>query len=146
MSRKRKKRATFIGLVGDSYETLLGLLVPAEQSGVEFTDIMNTLDEYYSLKPNIIVERFKFYDCVKSETETMRQYLARLKCLARTYLRTYPFHPNVGHKATMSFLHRKLHPLSEISVVMVLLHLHVVFGRPLLRFPVGVHLRASFGI
>ena len=24
--------------------------------------------------------------------------------------------------------------------------LHVVFGRPLLRFPVGVHLRATFGI
>ena len=24
--------------------------------------------------------------------------------------------------------------------------LHVVFGRPLLRFPVGVYLRATFGI
>ena len=34
--------------------------------------------------------------------------------------------------------------MSENSVVMVLLH--VVFGRPLLRFPVGVHLRATFGI
>ena len=45
---------------------------------------MNKLDEYYSPKPNIIVERFKFYDCVKSETETMSQYLERLKCLART--------------------------------------------------------------
>ena len=35
-------------------------------------------------------------------------------------------------------------PMSESSVVMVLLH--VDFGRPLLRFPVGVHLRATFGI
>ena len=34
--------------------------------------------------------------------------------------------------------------MSESSVVMVLLH--GVFGRPLLRFPVGVHLRATFGI
>ena len=42
---------------------------------------MNKLEEYYSQKPNIIVERFKFYDCVKSETETMSQYLARLSVL-----------------------------------------------------------------
>ena len=82
---EEKKRATFIAVVGDkTYETLLGLLAPAEPSGVVFIDIMNKLDEYYSPKPNIIVERFKFYDCVKSETETMSQYLARLKCLART--------------------------------------------------------------
>ena len=61
-------------MVGDkTYETLLGLLAPAEPSGVVFIDIMNKLDEYYSPKPNIIVERFKFYDCVKSETETMSQ-------------------------------------------------------------------------
>ena len=71
------------------------------------------------------------------------------------FLLTYPPHPNVGHKATMSLLHRWrswaitwvspiVRPMSESSVVMVLLH--VVFGRPLLRFPVGVHLRATFGI
>ena len=35
-------------------------------------------------------------------------------------------------------------PPCESSVGMVLLH--VVFGRPLLRFPVGVHLRATFEI
>ena len=82
---EEKKRATFIAVVGDkTYETLLGLLAPADPSGVVFIDIMNKLDEYYSPKPKIIVERFKFYDCVKSETETMSQYLARLKCLART--------------------------------------------------------------
>ena len=82
---EEKKRATFIAVVGDkTYETLLGLLAPAEPSGVVFIDIMNKLDEYYSPKPNIIVERFKLYDCVKSETETMSQYLARLKCLAIT--------------------------------------------------------------
>ena len=69
---EEKKRATFIAVVGDkTYETLLGLLAPAEPSGVVFIDIMNKLDEYYSPKPNIIVERFKFYDCVKSETETI---------------------------------------------------------------------------
>ena len=82
---EEKKRATFIAVVSDkTYETLLGLLAPAEPSGVVFIDIMNKLGEYYSPKHNIIVERFKFYDCVKSETETMSQYLARLKCLART--------------------------------------------------------------
>ena len=43
-----------------------------------------------------------------------------------------------------SELHPIVRPMSESSVVMVLLH--VVFGRPLLRFPVGVHLRATFGI
>ena len=81
----KKKRATLIAVVGDkTYETLLGLLALAEPPGVVFTVIMTKLDEYYSPKPNIIVERFKVYDCVKSETETMSQYLARLKCLART--------------------------------------------------------------
>ena len=65
---EEKKRATFIAVVGDkTYETL-GLLAPAEPSWVAFTDIMNKLYEHYSPKPNIIVERFKFYDCVKSET------------------------------------------------------------------------------
>ena len=58
-------------VIKHNYETLLGLLAPAEPSGFVFIDIMNKLDEYYSPKPNIIVERFKFYDCVKSETETM---------------------------------------------------------------------------
>ena len=72
-------------MVGDkTYDTLFELLAPAEPSGVVFIDILNKLDEYYSPKPNIIVERFKFYDCVKSETETMSQYLARLRCLTRT--------------------------------------------------------------
>ena len=71
-------------MVGDNtYEILFGVLAPAEPSGVVFTNIMNKLDKYYPPKSNIIVERFKFYDCVKSETETMSQYLARLKCLAR---------------------------------------------------------------
>ena len=69
-------------MVGD--KTLLELLAHAEPSGVSFTDITNKLDEYYSPKSVIIVERFKLYDCVKSETETMSQYLARSKCLART--------------------------------------------------------------
>ena len=82
---EENKRSTCIAVVGDNtYETLLGLLAPAEPSGVVFIDIMNKLDEFYSPKPNIIVECFKFYDCVKSETETMSQYLARLKRLART--------------------------------------------------------------
>ena len=55
---EEKKRATFIAVVGDkTYETLLGLLVHAEPSGVVFIDIMNQLDYYYSPKPNIIVDR-----------------------------------------------------------------------------------------
>ena len=59
----------YIAVVGaKTYETLLGLFAHAEPSGVVFTDIMNKLNEHYSPKPNIIVERFKFYDCVQSET------------------------------------------------------------------------------
>ena len=85
LSRKKiNEQLLSLWLVKKKYVTLLGLLAPAEPSGVVFPDIMNKLDEFYSPKPNIIVERFKFYDGVKSETETMSQYLARLKCLART--------------------------------------------------------------
>ena len=77
---EEKRRATFIAMVGDkTYTTLLGLLAHAVPSGVVFIDIMNKHDKYYSPKSNIIVERFKFYECVKSETETMSQYLARIK-------------------------------------------------------------------
>lgn len=80
-----KKRATFIAVVGDkTYETLLGLLAPKEPKEVDFDEIVRKLNAHYSPTPNIIVERFKFYDCCISETETMSQYLARLKCLART--------------------------------------------------------------
>ena len=45
---------------------------------------MKCLDEYYSPTPNIIVERFKFYDCSKLDDETMLQHLTRLKSLSRS--------------------------------------------------------------
>ena len=61
--------------------TLLGLLAPAEPSGIAFTCITNKLGEHYSPNPYIIVERSKFDECGKSETETRSQYLARLKRL-----------------------------------------------------------------
>ena len=45
---EEKKQATFIDVVGDkTYETLLGLLAPAEPSWVAFTDITNKLDKHY---------------------------------------------------------------------------------------------------
>ena len=41
-----KKRATFIAVVSDkTYETLFGLLAPAEQSGVVFTNLMNNIHQ-----------------------------------------------------------------------------------------------------
>ena len=43
------------------------------QDGLFVDRVDDCLNEYYSLKPNIIVQRFKFYACVKSETETMSQ-------------------------------------------------------------------------
>ena len=81
----KQKRAIFVSVVGDkTYETLLGLVAPKEPPKVEFDELMKCLDEYYSPTPNIIVERFKFYDCSKLDDETMLQYLTRLKSLSRS--------------------------------------------------------------
>ena len=81
----KQKRAIFVSVVGDkTYETLLGLVAPKEPPKVEFDELMKCLDEYYSPTPNIIVERFKVYDCSKLDDETMLQYLTRLKSLSRS--------------------------------------------------------------
>ena len=51
LSWKKRIEQLFIAVVGDeTYETLLGLLAPAEPSGVVFIYIMNKLNEYYSPK------------------------------------------------------------------------------------------------
>ena len=52
-------------------------------------------------------EKNKYIKRVRAhEGITLRPYDISFKTGRCTYLLTYPLHPNVGHKATMSLLHR----------------------------------------
>ena len=59
-------------------------MAPGSPSSLKFEDLMGTLKNYFSPKPSVIAERFKFHGRYQGEGESISRYIVELKKLAST--------------------------------------------------------------
>ena len=77
------KRAVFLSSVGAAaYSTLRSLCVPKKPHELPIATLLKTLEEHYTPKPSVIVARYRFNSCVQSSTESIQDYVARLRKLS----------------------------------------------------------------
>lgn len=75
-----KKKSIFLSVIGSrTYETLKHLLVPETPNSVDYQRIVQILSQHFSPQRLIISERFKFYNITQSSSESINNYVVRLK-------------------------------------------------------------------
>ena len=66
------------------YALLRSISAPRKPTELNFNEIVDTLAQHVDPKPIIIAERYKFHKSELEESETVRQYLAKLQKLSET--------------------------------------------------------------
>ena len=66
------------------YALLRSIVSPRRPKELSFTEIVDNLAKHLDPKPIVIAERFKFHKAEQQESESIRDFLARLKKLAET--------------------------------------------------------------
>ena len=66
------------------YALLRSIVSPRRPKELSFAEIVDNLDKHLDPKPIVIAERFKFHKAEQQESESIRDFLARLKKLAET--------------------------------------------------------------
>ena len=80
-----KKVPTILTLMGNKMHALLRSIVsPRRPKELSFAEIVDNLAKHLDPKPIVIAERFKFHKAEQQESESIRDFLARLKKLAET--------------------------------------------------------------
>ena len=69
---------------GKMYALLRSISAPRKPKELNFTEIVDTLAQHVDPKPIIIADRYKLHKAEQEESETVRQYLAKLQKLAET--------------------------------------------------------------
>ena len=82
---EEKKVPVLLTVVGPKVYTLLrGLLAPALPKEKSYADLEKALTNHYEPKPLVIAERFNFYKREQAVGESLADYQAELRRLART--------------------------------------------------------------
>ena len=78
-----KQRAILLSACGTTaYKLLKTLVAPAELASKSVSDLITLAQEHYTPKPSVIMHRFRFNTCVRSEGEAITAYVTRLCDLA----------------------------------------------------------------
>ena len=79
-----KRVPSILTLMGSKmYALLRSISAPRKPKELNFNEIVDTLAQHVDPKPIIIAERYKFHKAEQEESETVRQYLAKLQKLRR---------------------------------------------------------------
>ncbi|XP_063529988.1 uncharacterized protein LOC134741147 [Cydia strobilella] len=79
------KLPTVIAVMGeDAYHLLSTLASPAQPSTLTFTNAVTLLKNHLQPKPSILAERYRFRQRRQAEGESVAEYVAELKKLAKT--------------------------------------------------------------
>ena len=73
-------RLTLMG--SEMYSLLRSISAPRKPKELSFTEIVDSLAQHLDPKPIIIAERYKFHKAEQGESESIRQFIARLQKLA----------------------------------------------------------------
>ena len=80
-----RKVPTILTLMGNKmYALLRNIVSPRRPRDLSFEEIVDNLAKHLDPKPIVIAERFKFHKAEQQESESIRDFLARLKKLAET--------------------------------------------------------------
>ncbi|XP_047985573.1 uncharacterized protein LOC125227883 [Leguminivora glycinivorella] len=80
-----KQLSTLIAVVGDRcYELMTNLASPKKPSELSFTELVALVQGHLKPKPSIMAERYRFRLRRQAAGESISQYMAELKKLART--------------------------------------------------------------
>ena len=79
-----KKKAYLLSLMGSkTYNLLKNLAAPTSPADLTFDQIKTKLKDHLSPKPSKIAERFRFQKCDQNHTETINDYVVRLKLFSK---------------------------------------------------------------
>ena len=82
---EEEKPDQFLLFVGrDAFEKLTMLCSPEEPEGKSLEELLNLLRNYYKPKPSIMAEHYKFYNRKQMPNESIAEYEAELRRLAKT--------------------------------------------------------------
>ncbi|KAJ8022246.1 hypothetical protein HOLleu_37087 [Holothuria leucospilota] len=85
VTEEKKKTATLLAAVGvKTYALLKDLVAPQKPSELKYSEITDKLKSHFCPVPPTVAERFKFYGRKQCSDETVTEYLAELKKLAKT--------------------------------------------------------------
>ena len=86
ITNAKKKRATFLAVVGPSaYRTLQSLVSPAKPNEMTYTELKKLPSENYCPKSSEIVQRSKIYKRVQQPGGSVATYLSELSTIAEYY-------------------------------------------------------------
>lgn len=81
-----EKAATLLSGIGsEAFKVVHDMCMPALPSSKSFVDLCSILKEYYEPHIVVILERKTFYAAARKDTETIVEWLARIKRLASNY-------------------------------------------------------------
>lgn len=79
-----KQCAILLSACGQStFATICSLVGEDTLKGIKYGDLIKVLSEHYDPKPSSIVQRYKFYYCVRAEGESVANYVAYLRAFAK---------------------------------------------------------------
>jgi len=80
-----KRVPTILTLMDNkTYALLRSIVSPRRPKELSFAEIVDNLAQHLDPKPVVVAERFKFHKAEQQESESIRDFLARLKKLAET--------------------------------------------------------------
>ena len=79
----KKQRAILLSVCGSKiYGLIRDLLQPQKPGDVELKEILEKLENHFSPKPSVIIERFKFHSRSGLEGENVAEFVAGLRRLS----------------------------------------------------------------
>lgn len=79
----KRKRAILLNLLNEeTYQLVFNLCLPIEPEKKSYSDLINLIDKHFKPTVSIFAARYKFYNAKKEESESSREWIARLRSLA----------------------------------------------------------------
>ena len=79
-----KKRAILLSVLRPQcYGLLEDLVSPKKPSDCKYANLVEVLSNHFEPEESVIVERFRFHSCCRADGESVAEFLARLRCLAK---------------------------------------------------------------
>lgn len=83
ISTEEKKRAILLNILNEeAYKLVFSLCVPELPETKTYNALIGLLDEHYKSQIPVFANRIKFYQAVKSQTESVQEWAARVRSLA----------------------------------------------------------------
>ena len=79
----RNNDQMLVGGGQSTFATICSLVGEDTLKGTKYADLIKVLSEHYDPTPSSIVQRYKFYNRVRAEGETVDNYVASLQAIAK---------------------------------------------------------------